>query len=330
MSELRLPSDLFGVPFVLRRQDAEQLVQALEELWMFQTGRPTRTLSKDLNQLFSVLFNPRTSGTRLRELLDVLRDTPTVQSRFLRPPLVISAGSFLIVTPEGRALCGLLTQVLGESDEDPIGIDPTDALSIVSLAYEGYRRVGVKRLQHAVKLLSGEAEGLGLPSIGLLLLVLINGSTSPETAIRRPDDSVELDRLDASVAKAIAAFADGISPGSRDLGHFSLYSGYPVTEARRRFGIALGPSPDKIYVDDRHNDIVISRIASERRRARRSPGTDHARRSPETDRVMAAFDKLVSAYRAERPTLASLGVIHESRADTARLRTRLEQALGDA
>ena len=320
MPELRVPSDLFGVPFVMRRQDAMQLVHTLDELWVAQTGQPARTISEDLGYLFAKLFNPKTSGSRLRDLLDALPDAPAVRSRFLNPPLVIRAGTSLIVTPEGRALYGLLHQVLEESDVDPMGIDPSDALSVLSLTYEGYREVGVRRLHDAVQLLSGEAEGLRLPSIGFLLLVLVNRSTSPDTAIRRPRDPVELDRLDASVASAIAAFADGINPGSRDPSHFSLYSGYAVTEARRRVGNALGPSPHEIYVDSQHRDTVIKRIARELRRARRSP---------ETQRVMTAFDSLVSAYRAERPTLASLGVIHENRADTVRLRTQLEQALGD-
>ena len=320
MGDVRSPSDLFGVPFVIRRQDAKQLVDALGELWSTQTGEPTRTISEDLNYLFSRLFNPRTSGARLRAVLAALPDAPAVRSRFLNPPLVIRTGHSLIVTPEGRALYGLLRQALEESEDDPIGIDPSDALSLVSLAYEGYREVGVRRLQDAVELLSGGAEGLRLPSIGLLLLVLINGSTSPETAIRRPRDPEELNRLDASVARAITAFADSVSPGTRDPSHFSLYSGYAVTEARRRLGNALGPSPDEIYVENRARDSVIERLARELRRSRRSP---------ETQRVIEAFDNLVSAYRAERPTLASLGLTHESRADTAQLRTQLERALGD-
>ena len=321
MERLDTASHLFGVPFVIRRLDASQLVLALEELWMAQAGHPALIVSSDLDDLFAILFNPRTSGTRLRELLEALPEAPSVRSRFLNPPLVIHAGSSVIVTPEGRALCGLLRNILEESDDDPIGIDLMDALSILTLIQEGYRDVGVKRLEDAVRLLSGEAEGLRLPSIGLLLLVLVNGSTSPETAIQRPRDPAELDRLDASVARAITAFADGVNPGSRDPSHFSLYSGYAVTEARRRLGNALGPSPDEIYIDGQQRDTVIERIGRELRRSRRSP---------ETQRVMSAFDSLVSAYRSERPTLASLGVANESRADTARLRTQLEHALGDA
>ena len=320
MLEVRSPTDLFGVPYVIRRQDARQLVDALGELWVAQTGQPVRAFNEDLAHLFGRLFNPRTSGARLREILDALPDAPPVRSRFLNPPLVIRTNSSIIVTPEGRALYGLLREVLEESEDDPVGIDPVDALSLVNLAYEGYREVGVRRLHDAVGLLSGEAEGLRLPSIGLLLLVLINGSTSPETALRRPRDSDELSRLDASVASAIAAFADSVSSGARDPSHFSLYSGYAVTEARRRLGSAMGPSPDEIYVDQQDRDAVIERVARELRRSRRSP---------DKQRIMMAFDNLVSAYRDERPTLASLGVTHESRADTTRLRTQLERALGD-
>ena len=317
---MRSPSDLFGVPFVVRRQDAQQLVDALHELWLGQMGSPVGTLEDDLNWLMSRLFNPKTSGAALRQLLAELPEAPRVRSRYLEPPLVIRTGPFLIVTPEGRAVCELLGDVIGESAADPVGIDLLDALGVVSLVYEGYRSVGVLRLQSVVELLSGDAEGLRLASIALLLFVLINGSSNPETAIRRPPHADERRRLDASVANAIAAFADSLSRRTRDLRHFSLYSGYAVTEARRRLGLSLGPSPDEIFVRDEERGTVVELVARELRRPKRSPPTAH---------VMHAFDNLVSAYRAERPTLASLGVTHESRIGTAQVRKQLEHALGD-
>lgn len=320
MSEVRAPSDIFGVPFVLRRQDAQQLVDSLGELWITQTGEPASSLDGDLKLLFSKLFNPRTSGARLRDVLTSLPPAPMVRSRFLNPPLIIQVGLSALVTPEGRAVYDLVGNALQESDEDPIGLDPIDAFALVSLTHQGYREVGVRRLEDAVGLLRGQAEGLRLPSIALLLFLLVNGSTSSATAIRRPSDSDELSRLDHAVAKAISAFADTLSSRARDPSHFSLYSGYAVTEARRRLGQTMGPTPDEIYVDDKHRDAVIERLASELRRSQRSP---------ETRNVMAAFDNLVSAYREERPTLASLGVTHESRVETARLREQLERALGD-
>ena len=320
MSEVRAPSDIFGVPFVLRRQDAQQLVDSLGQLWIAQTGEPMSSLDEDLKLLFSKLFDPKTSGARLRDVLTSLPPAPMVRSRFLDPPLIIRAGPSTLVTPEGRAAYDLLTDVLRESDEDPIGLDPIDAFALVSLIHQGYRKVGVKRLEDAVGLLGGQAEGLRLPSIALLLFLLVNGSTSAATAIRRPSDSEELSRLDHAVAKAISAFADTLSSRARNPSHFSLYSGYAVTEARRRLGQIMGATPDEIYVDHQQQDAVIERVASELRRSQRSP---------ETQDVMAAFDNLVSAYREERPTLASLGITHESRVETARLREQLERALGD-
>lgn len=320
MTEIPSPSDLFGVPFVIRKQDAEQLVGALGELWSSQTGRAAGPLNEDLDYLFANLFNPRTSGARVRQFLEELPDAPAVRSRFLNPPLIVRAGASVIVTPEGRAIYELLLHIVEESDDDPLGIDPIDTLSLLNVVYEGYRAVSTRRLLGSVELLFGDAEGLRVPSIALLLLLLINGSSCPKTAIRRPENQDERNRLDRSIARAITAFADNVRSGVRDPSHYSLYSGYAVTEARRRLGNALGPSPDEIYVASEHRDTVIERVARELRRSRRSP---------ETRNVMVAFDSLVSAYRAERPTLASLGVTHENRADTARLRAQLERALGD-
>lgn len=320
-SEIRFFSSLFGLPLVIGRNDAKQIVEALEQLWVAQTGLLPRTIDEDLDNLFYGLFDPRASGSRLRDKIGALPEAPRLRSRLVGDPLVIGAGVSLIVTPEGRAIYGLLQETLSESEDDPIGIDLGAALSVLDRVYEGYRRVGVRRLQDAVRLLDGEAEGLRLPSIGMVLLLLVNGSTSPDKAIRRPRDAKELSRLDASVATAVAAFADTISQRQRDSSHFSLYSGYAITEARRRLGNVLGTSPDEIYVEESHIEAVIDRLASELRRTRRSP---------ETALVMDAFDNLVSAYRAERPTWASLGVAHETRAVTALLRMRLEHALGNS
>lgn len=318
--ELRPPTDLFGVPLAIRRQDARQLVDVLGELWLAQAGAPAGAVKEDLGTLFAGLFNPKTSGARLREMLTALPEAPPFRARFLGPPLIIQSGTSVIITPEGRAVYGLLRQLLEDSLEDPLGIDLSDTLSVVSAVYGGYREGGVRRLQDAVNLLSGTAEGLRLPSLALVLFVLVNGSVSPETAIRRPANSEELSRLDRSVGRAISAFSDILSSRHRDPSHFSLYSGYAATEARRRLGSALGPSPGEIYIRPEHREAVIQRVAQELRRRKRSP---------EAERVLTAFDNLVSAYRAERPTLASMGVTNESQIETTRLRGQLERALGD-
>ena len=318
---VKYPSDIFGVPLILGRNDATQIIDAIGKLWALQASTAVGDLEEDMTWLFSVLFNPRTTGARLRRLLDRLPETPSVRVRFLNPPLVIRTGSSVIVTPEGRAIYELLCRLLQESSDDPIGVDSVDSLSVTYLVYEGYRSVGISRLSDVVKLLGGHAEGLRLASIGLLLFVLVNGSSSRDTAIYRPFEVDERQRLDASVSQAVAAFADSLSPRARDRTHFSLYSGYAVTEARRRLGFILGPSPEEIYISQDHRPKVVAMVARELRRQRRSPPTP---------RVLTAFDELVKAYREERPTLASLGVSHENRIGTARLRDQLERALADA
>lgn len=317
---MKYPSDVFGIPLVLGRNDATRIVDAIRVLWNLQASTSVGELENDMDWLFSGFFNPRVTGARLRRLLGGLPESPSVRVRFLSSPLVVRTGSSVLVTPEGRAIYDLLCRLLEESSDDPIGIDSVDALGVIHLVYEGYRSVGIRRLNDVVKLLGGDAEGLRLASIGLLIFVLVNGSESRDTAICRPLEGDERKRLDASVSRAVAAFADSLSPRSRDRTHFSLYSGYAVTEARRRLGLTLGPSPKQIYISQHHRPKVVAMVARELRRQRRKPPTTH---------VMTAFDELVTTYRAERPTLASLGVSHENRIATARLRDELERALAD-
>jgi hypothetical protein len=318
MNGLSPPIALFGIPLAIKRADARQLAEALASLWQRQMRRPKGTLQEDLDEL-RTFFDPLATGTRLRRLLAELDAVPSVRSRWLKSPIVLESGEELLVTPEGRAALAVLEDLLESSSEDILAIDPDVVCAVEHSVYTKYREWSIRRLEDVLRLQTGKAQALPMPSIGSLLLLLVNGSRSPDTALRRLADPIEQNRLDESIGRIVAAFCDTLEAGRRDARHSSLYSGYAMTEARRRLPGGLGPERDAFYILPGSEEHVIKLIATELRRPQRSPTTAQ---------VLTAFDNLVATYRQELRTLAALHMAHERRAQTRRFRKHLENALG--
>lgn len=318
MSGLAPPVALFGIPLAIKRADAQQLAEDLANLWQRQMRRPLGTVQEDLDEL-RTFFDPLATGTRLRRLLAELDAIPAVRSRWLKPPIVLQSNAERLITPEGRAILGVLQELLDNSTDDIVAINPDLACAIEHSVYVRYREWSIRRLSDVLRLQTGMAQALPLPSIASLLLLLINGSRSPETALRRRSDPTEQDRLDASIGRIVAAFTDTLEAGRRNARHYSLYSGYAMTEARRRLPGALGAERDAFYILPSNEERVVKLIAAELRRPQRAPTTVQ---------VLTAFDRLVATYREELRTLAALHMAHERRAETRRFRKDLETALG--
>jgi hypothetical protein len=313
------PQTLFGIPLLIKRVDAQQLIEALSTLWIWQMGHAPRALDDDLDALRR-FFDPLATGKRLRGLLGDLSSSPQVRARLLAPPLVLGEPDSLLVTLEGRAALELLLLLVSETRDDSIGIDSDSVCAAEHSVYERYRQWGLRRIEDVLALRSGRAEALRLPSIGLLLLLLVNGSHSSATALRPLSDRKRKERLDAAISTAVAQFCNALDERIRDPRHFVLYSGYPLTEARRRLPGILHADPEGIYIPFPGEDRVLTLISSELRRPQRSFPTHQ---------VLAAFDQLVVAYRQELPVLAALDVAFEQRAETRRIRERLEALLGN-
>lgn len=312
------PSSLFGIPLAVRRAEATRLLEALTDLWTRQAGRRPGSLEDDLDAMRS-LFDPLATGQRLRKALSELPPLPAVKSRYLTPPLVLTHGHEMLVTLEGRAVIEAFKDLLETTTDSVLVIGPDLAFALVHSVYRRYREWSIRRLDDVVDLMSGKGrQSLSAPGIAFLLLLLVNGSHSPSTALTRPARREDQDRVNAAVGAAISAFSDALNQGERDERHFSLYSSWAVSEARRRLPGALAPGTDLFYITPGSEERVLSLIASEFQREKRSPSTQA---------VLAAFDALVSAYRNTLPTLASMGMAHERRATTRRLRDRLEAAI---
>jgi len=311
------PATFFGLSLVLTRSDATEIVEALRLLAEQQLPRRT-TLADDLRAM-GALFDPARTGAALRRRLSNLATGDKPTARLLREPLVLGAGQNLLITPEGLIALDVLARRLREIDpaDQLVVIDPEEVGEARFVAYTHYRRWSTAKLSGVVGLLEGSGERLHPLSVGWLLLLLVNGSLSPETAIARPSLADSERQLDDALGAILTAFVGEIDDRVSAHG-FRLYQGWVITEARRRAVNLLGPSKELAYVRPGSEAAVVQLAVRELRQRRRPP-------TPEG--VISAFDAMVNRYRSELPALASLGVAHEHRAATRAVRDMLETGL---
>lgn len=227
----------------------------------------------------------------------------------------------MLITPEGRVALEILRgaaggsseQAAGGPDRETVSLSPTDVAAAEHFLLESYRPWLQQRLLTVVALQSGTGPVLHPAAIGLMLLLLVNRSTSEDTAITRASEESTRRLLDSAMAKPIAAFADELSPGERRLDHFSTYSGYPLTEARRRLNQSLSPTNEFLYVRPGEEKRVMDFLAKDLAR----------RRGLTVERLSSSFEQLVAEYRMQLATLASLGLAFERPGETERIRTQL-------
>lgn len=308
---LRRPTDFFGVAVALPREDAVRLARTLTSAWEAVADRPTGDLVRDWSFLVERYFDPIAQGGRLRRELDDVRAV-VEEAPYLSDLLVIPIGDdHGLITLEGRAVLQLVRAALAQEGQEVIL--PDDARwALEHKLLDLYRETSRHRLESVLSLRSGTAAPLLPPAVATILLLLLNRSTSPDRAITRPPDPAGRQHLDEALARPVLAFAYALAPGKRKLEHISLYSGYPLTEARRRLSAQLSTDPARLFVRPNVDDDVIRFVAR-----------DLAKRHLPEATIAEAFDRMVEAYRESASALAAFGVGHERPADTRRLRERL-------
>jgi hypothetical protein len=309
----------WGLPRTWEAAAAQDLVDDLVAIWRAQTGRLPSKVREDLVSL-AVYFNPLAAGRRLRPALAALPVTDPV-SPYSVEPLILKVGANQnLVTPEGRLVLDALTMDLGGSSVVRLGAREYQRAQVELLGL--YRSWSQRRLRDVLRLQSDEDSPMLLPqSLGILLLLLINGNTSPERPMRRPSDPADLAVLDSKTQDAIAAFADTLSPprATRRKDQYSLYRGYALTEARRRLGShRLVVNGNDIFINEDAINETVNRIIYDLRR-----------RSASAALAADSFDALLNAYRSARPTLAAYGIAFERPATTAALRQQILAGLSD-
>lgn len=293
-----------GFPRTLDRTLALAVADALERIWRIQAGT-----AKSRRDGLTRWFDPVATGARLRKQLAELGDAPLFSERVLdrqaaelvTVPFVVEVSrDQLLLTAEGLELLDILRQTLAASSSDLVSLPWSLTDEADDRALEFYRGQTIKRLQSVIELQHGGGRVMLPASIGQVLFLLLNGNVGADKGLLRPDDRA-LGEVDQAIAKTTRTFVDALD--HRDLkaravsdGAFSLYSGYGLTEARRRLSPDLTIDPIGVAAGARER--VIDRLAMDL--ARRPDLTEAA--------VRDAVIRLADAYDAQRPVLAAHGL----------------------
>jgi hypothetical protein len=235
------------------------------------------------------------------------------------PPLVLEIGDDKhLVGIEARLVLDVLAS---HSDESLVSFSLSECIRLEADAADFYRNLATARLRDVIALRRGIGkEVMQAVSVGVVLILLINRSTSPQRA--QVDRGGRLESIDNAVYLSAETFADAITKGrGRSQGEKRLKGGYALSEARRRLAERLIADPVKpkagedrrIYLAEGSEDDVITFLAND---LARRPGLD-------TDTLANAFDSLVEAFRRQSKTLATHSGVHERPAETARIRKAL-------
>jgi len=310
------------MPLVMDGQDVAHAQGVLGRAWEMQADRPTGEFGADL-QALADWFDPKLRGQTLR---DKLVELPPLDPGVMRLPAMIllpcGDGRYL-VTPEGRAWLECSRAPHAESGGQVI-FSTAEAAPLERQLLATYRAWTRHRIEDVVEKRTGAGAPMLPTAAGIVLMLLVNRSLDAETAIRRVRDPMTQAKIDDVVADVLESFADvlgGASKRGRSREHFSLWSGYPLTEARRRLagGLVLDANEGFVYVERASEGQVIDFVARDIARRR---GADEAT-------VDAAFAALVDAYRRRLEDLSGLGSGFERVGRTDALRERLLQAVRD-
>ena len=319
-SALPPPATIFGVPLMLEVADAERLSSELGALWDALAGRPPGDVDRDL-ELLAKWWDPRLRGSTLRERIGALPATPDpLAGPFLNDRLWARIDDRRgVISAEGRILLTVLdeAQTIGDSSVIVSSALLAGALQTATDTYAGWAG---SRLRDVVDLLVGAGPPMLPQVVALLVLLLVNRSTTRSRGVSQERDQKRFREVDEAIRSALMAFAETIKPESsrkRDPAHFSLYGGYLASEASRRLGNDLVRDSERIYIAEGREAAVTDLVAR-----------DLARR-PDVDdgRFEEAFDSLVSMMRGPVGRLALHDSAHERPGDTEQLREQLLAAI---
>ncbi len=315
-----LDTDLFGMPLVIVREDLEHAREVLERAWRVQAGRALADFEADLERLAN-WFHPRLRGQTIRERIIHLPELEVGAAQLPATVLLPCGDRRYLVTPEGRAWLECAREPRS-APGDQFVFSAEQSLPLEGKLLAVYRAWSRHRIEDVIEKRTGAGAPMLPPAAGIVLLLLVNRSLDRRTAIRRVREQATQRRIDDVIADVLEPFANelaGASRRGRRREHFSLWSGYPLTEARRRLAgrLVLNGDQGLVYVDGAREDEIVDFVARDIAR----------RRGVTADRVDAAFTALVEAYRARLDDLSGLGSGFERVARTEALRDRLLAAV---
>jgi hypothetical protein len=310
------PTTLFGLPLSIDEETAHDIRRYLEDSWRRTAGRPLGEIEEDLEAL-DPFFNPIHVGRSVRDAVQkvaISRVQPK-QPPFVDLLVVLTHDGRQLITPEGRVAIACLREA--RKSERSLLIDSDLVLRAQNVLLAVYRSWSQQRLRRVVQLASEKtAPPLLPPGLGVLVLLLVNRSTSAERAIVVPESGDPRGgSLGLAFSAIVSSFADAVAPSKRGR-RVSLYSDYAITEARRRLPSQLSRDGSRLFIVDGREGDILDFVAGQLRRRKLS-----------SDDVGFAFDRLVGSYRQHLPVFAQFGSAHERPAETSRIRRRLMDAV---
>lgn len=320
MSEL--PTNIFGMPLVMAEDDVRYAQRVLRDAWQLQSGRPPAAFEADLDALAS-WFHPKLRGATLRERLVALKPLDRNAAWLPESVLLPCGDRRFLLTPEGRAWLECSASPRSVTGKRSV-FSADQALPFERRLLAMYRDWTRHRLNDVIEKRTGAGPPMLPTALAVVLLLLVNRSLSPDTAIHRVREQNAQAKIDDVVADVLAAFADalaGPSKRGRSREQFSLWSGYPLTEARRRLAgrLILDADQGSVYLNEGSEGEVVDFVANDLAR----------RRDIDEKSVERAFQALVDAYRRRLEDLSGLGSGFERVGRTDALRERLVQAVHD-
>lgn len=310
-----------GLPAAQSRSEAQLLAESLGALFTETIG-PLQDVARDL-QALKRFFDPVATGARLRRELAGLPPAPSA-SLVLAAPLVIEVTpERRLITPEGRVALDLLRHALLR-DGDHVLVSTTDVAEAERRLVDVYRSWGRHRLDQVLALQSGAHKPLQMPSIGLLLVLLVDRATDETRSIHLPKDRDQLRRIDRAFIHPAEVFARALLPkGKFNAEKESLYRGWWLKEITRRIPTAISADDERVFIAADGRDRAVALACREL-----------SARPFDVSAVTEAFDALVDTFRASLGVLAGFNLAFERPAETSRLRRELiagiQQVAGEA
>lgn len=311
-----LAHTLFGVSRGLDVDEREAIVRYLRAAWLAQYGRPTSTLSVDLETLAD-LFRSHVQGKRLRSASEGL--AAIKERRPLLPEAVFVAvdDQHGFVTPEGR----VLLEELERADSTEALVLSRDALLSASALIADF--YGTRQRQWMRKELAGGDVRPG--TLGFLIFLLVNNSIGRDRSLSLSPAKSDEEALASRILPVINAFATGVGgspvkPRERE----RLRSNWIITEAKRQMGRFVDRADEaravRFWIEPTREAALIDELG--RQLARRKGVT--------VDDLEAALVRTLEAYDEARPALTSWGLAYERTNHTRQVRDALVGAFARA
>ena len=285
-----------------------ELEDFLRHAWYAQHGQYPSTLAADLERLKDI-FKTGAAGKRLREVVGALGRLPRRPSAVSQEVFVAIDEHRGLVTPEGRAVLEELRLMREQGEQVFSREEMLRATSLVAQAYGEWQRDWLLRQLSRTSLRPG--------TYGVVLLLLLNGSTSRTTALRLPGSADQEKALAEVVMPVVDAFTTGIGGQKMSAREAQrLRSNWRFTEARKHlFEHVRAEEADGdayIWIEDEEQAL---RLVSQRLAQR--PDLD-------LSTFQIALGKAAEKYARARPQLAAWGLAHDRANHIRFIREQLE------